>query len=44
MRMKPYSNLLDLVVVLLDHLGVDVEDVWWHGKHIKTELTIVGQI
>ena len=44
---KPYSNLLVVVVVLLldvNALVVDVEDVWSHGKHIKTELTIVGQI
>ena len=35
------SNLLVVVVMmLLDHLGVDV---WSHGKHIKTELTIVAQ-
>ena len=40
---KPYSNLLVVVVVLLldvNALVVDVEDVWSHGKHIKTELTI----
>ena len=42
---KPYSNLLVVVVLLLlDHLVVDVEDVWSHGKQITSPFTNIGQI